>query len=188
MALPPSIKEALMNKHTHLNLDARILIETLLNQQHSFKSIARHLGKDCTTISKEVKSHICFEKSGTYGRSFNDCRLAFLHQCSIHKICQHCTSSHNRYCWTCGRCFSSCDSYEKYVCPKLFRNAPNALWKNSFIKLPLLRRNTNRSEANPVPVSLSPRLNLNSLMMWCLLFSKRDSPFITLLFIMLMNL
>lgn len=119
MALPPSIKEALMNKHTHLNLDARILIETLLNQQHSFKSIARHLGKDCTTISKEVKSHICFEKSGTYGRSFNDCRLAFLHQCSIHKICQHCTSSHNRYCWTCGRCFSSCDSYEKYVCPKL---------------------------------------------------------------------
>ena len=53
-----------MNKHTHLNLDARILIETLLNQQHSFKSIARHLGKDCTTISKEVKSHICFEKSG----------------------------------------------------------------------------------------------------------------------------
>ena len=78
MALPPSIKEALMNKHTHLNLDARILIETLLNQQHSFKSIARHLGKDCTTISKEVKSHICFEKSGTYGRSFNDCRLAFL--------------------------------------------------------------------------------------------------------------
>ena len=119
MALPPSIKEALMNKHTHLNLDARILIETLLNQQHSFKSIARHLGKDCTTISKEVKSHICFEKSGTYGRSFNDCCLAFLHQCSIHKICQHCTSSHNRYCWTCGKCFSSCDSYEKYVCPKL---------------------------------------------------------------------
>jgi len=29
MALPPSIKEALMNKHTHLNLDARILIEIL---------------------------------------------------------------------------------------------------------------------------------------------------------------
>ena len=42
MALPPSIKEALMNKHTHLNLDARILIETLLNQQHSFKSISKN--------------------------------------------------------------------------------------------------------------------------------------------------
>lgn len=77
MALPPSIKEALMNKHTHLNLDARILIETLLNQQHSFKSIARHLGKDCTTISKEVKSHICFEKSGTYGRSFQRLSSSF---------------------------------------------------------------------------------------------------------------
>ena len=47
-----------MNKQKHLNLEARILIETLLNEHHSFKSIARELGKDCTTISKEVKAHI----------------------------------------------------------------------------------------------------------------------------------
>lgn len=108
-----------MNKQKHLNLEARILIETLLNERNSFKSIARHLGKDCTTISKEVKAHICFDKTGAYGHAFNDCRLAFLHQCSIQKICYHCTASNTRLCWTCGKCNSSCISYEKYLCTKL---------------------------------------------------------------------
>lgn len=107
-----------MNKQKHLNLESRLLIETLLNERNSFKSIARHLGKDCTTISKEVKAHICFDKTGAYGRAFNDCRLAFLHQCSIQKICYHCTASNARLCWTCGKCNFSCISYEKYLCPK----------------------------------------------------------------------
>ena len=85
-----------MNKQKHLNLEARILIETMLNEHHSFKSIARELGKDCTTISKEIKAHICFEKTGALGRSFNDCRVAFLHQCSLQKFCQHCAYSNNK--------------------------------------------------------------------------------------------
>ena len=108
-----------MNKQKHLNLEARILIETLLNEHHSFKSIARELGKDCTTISKEVKAHICFEKTGALGRSFNDCRAAFLHQCSLQKLCLRCSYSNNKLCWTCGKCTSSCIAYEKYICPKL---------------------------------------------------------------------
>lgn len=119
MVISPSGKETIMNKQKHLNLEARILIETMLNEHHSFKSIARELGKDCTTISKEIKAHICFEKTGALGRSFNDCRVAFLHQCSLQKFCQHCAYSNNKPCWTCGRCTSSCISYEKYICPKL---------------------------------------------------------------------
>ena len=67
MVIPPSGKETIMNKQKHLNLEARILIETMLNEHHSFKSIARELGKDCTTISKEIKAHICFEKIGALG-------------------------------------------------------------------------------------------------------------------------
>jgi len=119
MVLPPSGKETIMNKQKHLNLEARILIETLLNEHHSFKSIARQLGKDCTTISKEIKAHICFEKTGALGRAFNDCHVAFLHQCSLQKLCQRCTYSNSKLCWTCGKCISSCISYEKYICPKL---------------------------------------------------------------------
>lgn len=121
MALLPSSKESIMNKQKHLNLEARVLIESLLNQHHSFKSIARELGKDCTTISKEIRGHISFEKTGALGRSFNDCRSAFLHQCSLQKFCQKYSYSNNRLCWTCGKCTSSCLSYEKYICPDLFK-------------------------------------------------------------------
>ena len=108
-----------MNKQKHLTLEARILIETLLNERNSFKSIARHLEKDCTTISKEIKSHIFFEKTGTYGKAFNDCKLSVLHQCSVQGICNNCSKNKNRPCWSCGNCISTCIAYEKYVCPKL---------------------------------------------------------------------
>lgn len=108
-----------MNKQKHLTPEARILIETKLNERESFKAIGRLLEKDCTTISKEVKHHICFEKSGAYGRNFNDCRLALQRQCSAQNVCPDCSSLKNRYCWSCGKCSSSCILYEKYVCPKL---------------------------------------------------------------------
>lgn len=34
-------------------------------------------------------------------------------------VCQECTSRKNRFCWSCGKCSSSCILYKKYVCPKL---------------------------------------------------------------------
>ena len=108
-----------MDKQKHLTLDSRIIIETKLNEGESFKAIGRFLHKDCTTISKEVKHHISFEKSGTYGRSFNDCLLAFQRKCSAQMVCQGCTSRKNRFCWSCGKCSSSCILYQKFVCPKL---------------------------------------------------------------------
>lgn len=108
-----------MNKQKHLNLESRIIIETKLNEGESFKAIGRLLNKDCTTISKEVKNHISFEKSGAYGKAFNDCLLAFQHECSAQRVCHECASRKNRFCWSCGKCSSSCILYEKYVCPKL---------------------------------------------------------------------
>lgn len=108
-----------MNKQKHLNLESRITIETQLNEGNSFKGIAKMLGKDCTTISKEVKNHICFQKSGYCGTSFNDCRLAQQRLCSEKRVCSTCTGNPNRPCAVCGRCTSFCSSYEKYICPKL---------------------------------------------------------------------
>ena len=155
-----------MNKQKHLNLEARILIETLLNEHHSFKSIARDLGKDCTTISKEVKAHICFEKTGALGRSFNDCRAAFLHQCSLQKLCLRCSYSNNKLCWTCGKCTSSCIAYEKYICPKLSKppyvcngcqQRSRCSLEKRLYKASYAQKNTNRSEVNPVPALLFPK-------------------------------
>ena len=108
-----------MNKHKHLTLDSRIIIESKLNQGESFKAIGRFLNKDCTTISKEVKNHISFEKNGAYGRAFNDCLLAFQHKCSERNVCRNCSSYRKRFCWSCGKCSTSCTLYQKYICPKL---------------------------------------------------------------------
>lgn len=51
-----------MKKQKHLNLDARSIIELELTKNNSFNGIALLLNKDCTTISKEIRSHIVFEK------------------------------------------------------------------------------------------------------------------------------
>lgn len=44
-------------KQKHLTLSDRILIEQGLNEGKSFKAIAPSMGKDLTTVSKEVKKN-----------------------------------------------------------------------------------------------------------------------------------
>lgn len=107
-----------MNKQKHLNIDARTTIELELGKGNSFKSVSLLLGKDCTTISKEVRAHRVFEKTGAYGKAFNDCKKAFTHNCDLKHICNRCTSP-KRPCWSCGKCSNNCIHYVKYSCPKL---------------------------------------------------------------------
>jgi len=45
-------------KNKHLSLDDRIEIQSCLDRGMTFKAIAKRVGKDQTTISKEVKKHI----------------------------------------------------------------------------------------------------------------------------------
>lgn len=115
----PDTEDIIMDKNKHMNLEARTLIELELGKGSSFKSIARLLGKDNTTISKEVRSHISHDKSGAYGRAFNDCAVAYRHGCSLKGVCEKCFSRGSRFCWACGKCCTSCASYKKYDCPKL---------------------------------------------------------------------
>ena len=44
-------------KNSHLSLSMRSEIEIMLNKKISFNKIAKSLGKDSTTISKEIKKH-----------------------------------------------------------------------------------------------------------------------------------
>ena len=59
-----------MAKYRHLNSEDRSHIETGLNNRQSFKEIGEKVGKDCSTISKEIRSHMVFKKTGAYGRPF----------------------------------------------------------------------------------------------------------------------
>ncbi len=52
----------------HLTLSQRIIIEKGLNDNESFSSIARKIGKDPSTISKEVRRHITDHIKSDMGR------------------------------------------------------------------------------------------------------------------------
>ena len=108
-----------MNKNKHLVLDERYVIENSLNKNMSFKAIGRLILKDCTTVSKEVKSHIVFEKKGAPYKPFNDCLNR--KNCSHYgDVCCSCKRHKSRnQCSFCGRCTTSCADYCKEKCPKL---------------------------------------------------------------------
>lgn len=104
-----------MANQKHLILEDRQVIQDLLDHHASFKEIGRKLDKDCSTISKEVRTRRVAEQKGCIGRVFNDC----LHRsnCDVWNACLTCTGK--KKCSACGRCISFCDQYEKENCPKL---------------------------------------------------------------------
>ena len=106
-----------MAKHKHLTLEDRCTIANLLDKNYSFKGIAAELGKDCTTISKEIRSHIVFKKTGTIGRPFNACihRLC----CDVRMLCSPCSSSRRySFCKFCKVCNSRCSSFKQEFCER----------------------------------------------------------------------
>jgi IS30 family transposase len=50
--------DLIVKKNKHLTLDDRLEIQNCLNYGMSFKAIAARIGKDQTTVSKEVKKHL----------------------------------------------------------------------------------------------------------------------------------
>lgn len=103
---------------THLTLNERLKIEQMLNAKHNFADISRELGKDRSTISREVRKHAKEVKKGSYGRPFNDCK----HRC-------HCLARincNNKYCTrrACNNCENGCGPgkcplYEREICPNI---------------------------------------------------------------------
>lgn len=104
-----------MEKQKHLDINARSTIQAELDKGTSFKGIALILGKDNTTISKEVKKHRIFEKTGAFGKAFNDCKHSFEHSCDARMVCSSCPHK-KRPCWSCGKCTEVCSLYEPYAC------------------------------------------------------------------------
>ena len=53
----------LTKKHKHMTFDDRLEIQQCLDHGVTFKAIAARIGKDQTTVSKEVKKHITTKDS-----------------------------------------------------------------------------------------------------------------------------
>ena len=102
-----------MATNKHMDLSQRIVIEKMLNDRESFKSIARKIDKDCTTVSKEVRLRRVSMCTGAYGRAFNDCLLR--RDCPQTGVCGKPGCAKKRCCF-CGLCVRSCDEYKKEHC------------------------------------------------------------------------
>lgn len=107
-----------MSKNKHLILADRCVIEQGLINGLSFKAIGLNIEKNCTTISKEVRNHICFLKKGAPYRKFNDC-INRRHCHYFGNLCDECTRKQKKTCSFCGKCTEHCPEYKKEECPHL---------------------------------------------------------------------
>lgn len=105
-----------MAKNTHLTLSDRIAIEVSLRERKSFSAIAEELGKDPTTISKEIRTRIKLKQAGGYN------------PCIIRKDCKHygdlchpCKFTYGKSCHSCyqTKCFEACPDFQQLQCSKL---------------------------------------------------------------------
>lgn len=106
-----------MTKNIHLTSNDRSMIQQCLTERKSFKHMARELGKDPTTISKEVRNHVQFKKTGCYGMTFNSCSTR--KSCPVKHLCGNLRC--NRHCKFCATypCSKLCPDYQLEVCKKL---------------------------------------------------------------------
>jgi len=106
-----------MSKFKHLSENDRYAIMHALDDNKSFKEIGREIGRDCTTISKEVRSKRTFMQKGACNTKFNDCKHRA--ECTENNLCDG-PPCRNKQCKRCTkvRCGKLCGEYEKEVCQK----------------------------------------------------------------------
>ncbi|MDR0424450.1 MAG: helix-turn-helix domain-containing protein [Clostridiales Family XIII bacterium] len=63
-----------MAKYKQLSMDERKTIEGLLKQNVSFRKIAGRIGRDKSTVAREVLRNSCAKRTGAFGQVFNNCR------------------------------------------------------------------------------------------------------------------
>lgn len=105
-----------MAKNAHLVLDERATIEVRLRERASFTEIGRELGKDPSTISKEVRLHSQTVRKA----SFNPCSKRST--CDEYgTACSKCKLQYSKSCKRCTRvkCFEHCKQFEVLICNKL---------------------------------------------------------------------
>ena len=101
----------------HMNQDNRIVIEKGLDASKPLSAIAAELGKDPTTIAKEIKKHRAFQEHNKFN--------AFPIRCALAKDCHRKNVCNNelfckRECKRCNRCHNFCPDFTPfdYSCPK----------------------------------------------------------------------
>lgn len=107
-----------MAKYQHMTGNDRQTIAIRLEEQKSFRSIADEIGKDPSTVSKEIRNHISVSQTGCAGHAYNNCKHR--RGCKEKHVCEACTNYRvSNRCWACKLCNFSCSHYEADHCFKL---------------------------------------------------------------------
>ena len=106
-----------MPKGKHLTLDDRQIIQLGLHEHLSMKDIAQNIGKDPSTVSKEIRSHILLKRTD----SFNPCN--HLKECHHYSdICSPCERRYGGMCRNCTvECYTICPDFVPKNCLRLLR-------------------------------------------------------------------
>lgn len=107
--------------HKHLTASDRLYIERALNDGISFKEIARHLCKDPSTISKEVRAHRLsdfYPGRGLFLNAKNFCVHRF--HCQKKNVCGKIILCDIK-CTSCPSCNQHCKDFVRERCNRLDR-------------------------------------------------------------------
>lgn len=98
-----------------LSYEERLIIAQRLQENTSFGMIGKELGKDRTTIAKEIKKYSYDKKSGRPGYPYNPCK--FRTSCKAKKLCgSSCTHPSAYKCSLCSECTVHCKDFIADVC------------------------------------------------------------------------
>ena len=121
-----------------LTYEDRLVIAQLLQENASFGVIGKKLGKDRTTIAKEIKKHSYDKKSGRPGYPYNPCKHRST--CKAKKLCGNsCTHQSAYKCSLCSERTLHCPNFAEDICsvktkPPYVCNGCSQLPKRTLLK------------------------------------------------------
>ena len=100
--------------------EERLTIQKELKEGHSMKAIARILGKNPTTVSREIKKYSSEVATGYPGYPYNACKNRL--NCRKKQVCDKgCIRKSSQYCKLCRECNIHCPDFVLEVCSARFR-------------------------------------------------------------------
>lgn len=108
------MEEKMKDNQKHLTLSDRIIIEQELNKGMTFTAIAALLGKDPSTISKEIRKHRTEKKHKDPNRKP---KCIYTRSCNEHHLCKDIVCY--RDCNECSKCYHVCSKYQPKTCGRL---------------------------------------------------------------------
>ena len=102
----------------HFTYDDRLVIQRGLTLGWNFSRIAAEIGKDRTSVSREIRAHLRYD-----GKKPARSRCIFRHECIFEdrSLCPV-PECPKRVCSVvCSMCAQYCDRYEPEICPKLLK-------------------------------------------------------------------